>query len=655
MYRIDGPDNVAVLPTPSALGTPGYFRKADTGTSTRGTVVTTDWLNAVQEEIANAIEATGGILSKTSNNQLATALGNISEVAGLKSDISDTGVSSTTHTNTLLGCIASQANGLNASVVASNVCLVSGTQAAAIACNGLAVTGTNAFAAGSSAGVVAGVQCAVIGSTSCQIVSGAGTERVIAASDTCTIAATNSTACILSSASCDIASADYSFIAASLSSDTSGAANTVVIGATGGSLAGAVASSVIGAENGLANSPSSMVAVSKRASTIAGGAYLLTIASEGQALGGADCSNAGTHSAIVGCYGSTASPTTIGASAVRSLAAACDSVSVAQGTDIAAVACGNVTINTTNGRSWICASNGGIIGGISEAGAIVACARVTTAIPTISGGEAVALIACRGAVTANGNASAAITSQKGTGSVGPLASGSGATIIGCTGDLTVSGSSTLVVASDFGTGAITVANTRSICGGTSGGQTWRIESDSGDIYSDGTIGAGTADYAECFENLELGTIPRGAIVTLAKGRVAIAGVGDRILGVVSVAPATLANSAPLGWHDRYLRDEMGAPLCDEDGRALINPKYDSAMSYVPRDKRPEEWTAVGLLGQIRVLVDASVEPGGFVVPGKQGLGMHANEPGAGKAIQCMQVVSAYGSERGYGIALCYVG
>ena len=41
------------------------------------TVVTDDWLNAVQEEIAGAIEASGQTLDKSNNNQLAAAFGSV--------------------------------------------------------------------------------------------------------------------------------------------------------------------------------------------------------------------------------------------------------------------------------------------------------------------------------------------------------------------------------------------------------------------------------------------------------------------------------------------------------------------------------------------------------------------------------------------------
>lgn len=72
MHRIDG-DNVAVaLPTPQAVGaTVGYFAAEDDPPFTQ---VTGDWLNAVQEEIATAIEDSTQTLDKTANDQLSNAV-----------------------------------------------------------------------------------------------------------------------------------------------------------------------------------------------------------------------------------------------------------------------------------------------------------------------------------------------------------------------------------------------------------------------------------------------------------------------------------------------------------------------------------------------------------------------------------------------------
>lgn len=74
MFKIDDATAAAVLPTPAAAGTAGYFTEGDPGGSVPATVVTADWLNAVQEEIAYTITQTGGTLSKTDRTQLYTAI-----------------------------------------------------------------------------------------------------------------------------------------------------------------------------------------------------------------------------------------------------------------------------------------------------------------------------------------------------------------------------------------------------------------------------------------------------------------------------------------------------------------------------------------------------------------------------------------------------
>jgi hypothetical protein len=75
MYRIDNSTVATVLQTPGAVGPNpnGYFTGGVPGV-TAATIVDSDWLNAVQEEIANAIITSGQTLSKTNQTQLATAL-----------------------------------------------------------------------------------------------------------------------------------------------------------------------------------------------------------------------------------------------------------------------------------------------------------------------------------------------------------------------------------------------------------------------------------------------------------------------------------------------------------------------------------------------------------------------------------------------------
>lgn len=77
MHRIDHSTNNATLPSPDAAGTAGYFKKGNPGTGVPATVVTADWANAQQEELAYVIEMAGLTLSKTNNTQLRQAIQNM--------------------------------------------------------------------------------------------------------------------------------------------------------------------------------------------------------------------------------------------------------------------------------------------------------------------------------------------------------------------------------------------------------------------------------------------------------------------------------------------------------------------------------------------------------------------------------------------------
>lgn len=63
MHRIDTPGNVA-----------GHFTDGDPLIPQEPTIVGEDWLNAVQEEICNVIEAAGITLNKPTNTQLLAAM-----------------------------------------------------------------------------------------------------------------------------------------------------------------------------------------------------------------------------------------------------------------------------------------------------------------------------------------------------------------------------------------------------------------------------------------------------------------------------------------------------------------------------------------------------------------------------------------------------
>ena len=74
MFRIDDPTAAVALPTPAAAGTGGYFTEGDPGAGVAATRVTGDFLNMLQEELANAVTGTGGTLSKTTYTQLRDAI-----------------------------------------------------------------------------------------------------------------------------------------------------------------------------------------------------------------------------------------------------------------------------------------------------------------------------------------------------------------------------------------------------------------------------------------------------------------------------------------------------------------------------------------------------------------------------------------------------
>ena len=127
-----------------------------------------------------------------------------------------------------------------------------------------------------------------------------------------------------------------------------------------------------------------------------------------------------------------------------------------------------------------------------------------------------------------------------------------------------------------------------------------------------------------------------------------------MLGVVSAAPSVVGNSADLGWSGRKLRDEWGA-LVYQDGAPLQNPAYDPAQPYTSRRHRPESWSCVALLGQVRVRIGHQVEEGDYLMPGADGCALGTLARPDGRPVEVMEITSPYEKARGYGVALCLVG
>jgi len=93
----------------------------------------------------------------------------------------------------------------------------------------------------------------------------------------------------------------------------------------------------------------------------------------------------------------------------------------------------------------------------------------------------------------------------------------------------------------------------------------KIQAD-GDAFTDGTWSNTNADYAEMFEWSDGNTSNeerRGMTVVLDGDKIRLATDSDskdNIIGVVSVNPVVLGDSASIGWHGRYKRDIFGSPI-----------------------------------------------------------------------------------------------
>lgn len=76
MYRIDNATAAVALPAPAVVGPKpnAFFTKGNPDGGVAATIVDDDWANAIQEEMAYAIEQAGIVLSKTDRTQLFAAI-----------------------------------------------------------------------------------------------------------------------------------------------------------------------------------------------------------------------------------------------------------------------------------------------------------------------------------------------------------------------------------------------------------------------------------------------------------------------------------------------------------------------------------------------------------------------------------------------------
>lgn len=162
----------------------------------------------------------------------------------------------------------------------------------------------------------------------------------------------------------------------------------------------------------------------------------------------------------------------------------------------------------------------------------------------------------------------------------------------------------------------------------------------GQVYAQGAYNTGGADYAEFMEWLDSNSSHEdrtGYFVTLDKDKIKIANSDDYILGIISATASVIGNSYDDQWADMYLKDEWGRVIyeevelpeeLDEEGNIIIearkemqpkiNPTYDNSKKYVGRSQR-EEWSTVGMLGQLLVRDDGTCKENGYCKCGDGGI------------------------------------
>ena len=204
----------------------------------------------------------------------------------------------------------------------------------------------------------------------------------------------------------------------------------------------------------------------------------------------------------------------------------------------------------------------------------------------------------------------------------------------------------------------------------------------GNVSIAGTLtqSATFTDFAEFMPNATGAEIEAGTLLTLDDGAVRPADEGEEICGVVSHTAAILAGDTPFCWQGRYLHDEFGRRLYedipDEDWQAEIpdpdwdgegeqptipnpepqgtvtalkeNPDWNPELPQVPRSDRQDEWTPVGLLGQVFVRTGEQVQAGDRITA-KGGKGYATTER---TGLKVMQVTKDFDGD--YGIARCLI-
>jgi len=440
VHRIDSTNAVAVFPAASPVGpTVGFFAKA--ATKAQATVLTSDWANSVQEEIAGVIVAAGLTLNKADNAQMALAINSL-----------------------IFGGVGFAAAGpINASVGPAAVALPNGLLCVWDAGGGGPQVGP--FSAGSV--VVAAGGGLVDGTSSILAASDGGSLR----GDRCVGLALSGTAGVIDA----------------------GATNSGVMASTSGSEIGANAQgSLVLASDGAdlgknSNAFSSVIAGSLNVELDGNRAAI--IAAAGTTIDGDDVDNEGGTSAIIAAAGSSTRRTLIGPTVGGSLVAAAANVEISTGENSAIIASGRdtaavgrPTIITTAYAAMIAASNGGVIAGDAQISAIVACGlSLGSRRPEIQGTAGLAaIVASSGEMRISSGTHAVIAASANDTATPTQITGDQALVLGVrTGGAIVSGSASAIVCSTTSGAGPTLAADNTIAGASGAALTWQLDSSTG--------------------------------------------------------------------------------------------------------------------------------------------------------------------------------
>ena len=86
MYLYDDPTCATALPPPAPAGTPGYFTNGNPGSGQAATILTADFMNMLMLELVNLVQSAGLTLSKTTYNQVFTAIKAIGKQSAVLTD-----------------------------------------------------------------------------------------------------------------------------------------------------------------------------------------------------------------------------------------------------------------------------------------------------------------------------------------------------------------------------------------------------------------------------------------------------------------------------------------------------------------------------------------------------------------------------------------